>query len=1094
MKNSLFNLLVFILVSIFIFPTIPLHSQCGFEAPEESEPVFTDYSATDVTLNLVFHIVRRTDKTGGASSADLAFYMSELDSVYSSSGIVFDTMCTQFIDSTPIYDDCDLAFGKNSTEWTLTQATYETPNAINVFIHPTSNTCPDAGNGNTSGYSCWIGNRVHRNLVSHEIGHVLNLLHTFDTSRGRSCFLDSLSLIEGGDLCEDTPADPGDLSPYFTNCTWDSTKCAQDGAFCGDNCVPQTSPHPGFNPRIMMSYYHTCTQYFTLDQQNRMKDKIVNHTNDNYFDLPVADLIIDDSMTISSPYRAAANIIIENGGVLIVSSTLYMPEKAKITIEAGGILSVNGGTITKGKFKDMCNDRSGDPRFWYGIEMQIGLGLFPKLFCVNGTIEYSEYGIHNPNSRSAGFAIVSINNSTFKNNKTSISIIRAPSVLTPPIVVKKTRFYLDGNFPLGNYYTQVKMDYSKAYFDSCMFDNPSYLTPQSDLNYAIRTMSADLEVTNSTFKDSIYGIHCSSFMSKATTKSSICKFSTNRIGINLSNMNDYSVTKDTFDSSIKFGLISDRCSGYIINNNHFRRGGGTPTDSAGIQMNSSGEGENIIEKNVYTSVKHGNVTNGINGDVKRNVGLKFYCNDFSSISNHDNVFNGHVNGIQGLSDIGAGNTASDNQVDHALNFGSPTDIMVYYYKSGISTHVPDSDPKYRMTKTPVSSYNCSKLYKKPDTVSHIVTYHKYVDSLDLRKNKRTDSIDGGNSTALLAYIAAANSGNATTLYNHLIVKSPWLSEAVVLAAYNRSDIFDSTKRAQIIFNNPDAMRSGDLRSAIRDSDTPLPTSSLDALDTLTLYTTSRTALEAEITELALFKSMVCYDILHQLKLDTIDQSDSILVWLERVGDYYSKREIMETHFENGDFTDASSALSDLEEMENLSDDAISDIEGLPDLLDYIAEVREVERYEGNLSPEEIEWMIEYAENNDNKSGSEVKSALLFYYDINVDEPEALRQSTSHKTNPEGVQIKVIDSKSIGKDFNIYPNPSKDELIISAPTEVNEDKWNVKIIDLDGKILTETTSGNSSFKVGINQIPTGIFIVQLSNSQGNRFTKRIQVIK
>jgi hypothetical protein len=120
---------------------------------------------------------------------------------------------------------------------------------------------------------------------------------------------------------------------------------------------------------------------------------------------------------------------------------------------------------------------------------------------------------------------------------------------------------------------------------------------------------------------------------------------------------------------------------------------------------------------------------------------------------------------------------------------------------------------------------------------------------------------------------------------------------------------------------------------------------------------------------------------------------------------------------------------------------------------------------------------------------------LFYYDINVDEPEALRQSKYRKPNPEGVQVKVIDSKAISKkDFIIYPNPSKDELIISVPTEDKGDRWNVKIIDLDGKILKEAGSNNSAFKVGINQIPTGIFIVQLSNLKGNRFTKRIQVIK
>jgi len=139
-------------------------------------------------------------------------------------------------------------------------------------------------------------------------------------------------------------------------------------------------------------------------------------------------------------------------------------------------------------------------------------------------------------------------------------------------------------------------------------------------------------------------------------------------------------------------------------------------------------------------------------------------------------------------------------------------------------------------------------------------------------------------------------------------------------------------------------------------------------------------------------------------------------------------------------------------------------------------------------------MIDYAENNDNKSGSEVRSALSFYYDINVDDPEALRQSSYHKWNPQGESVKMIKPEFIFKDFTIYPNPSKNELIINAPQGINEDKWNVKIIDLDGRMVNEYFYVGSTFKVGINEISTGILVVQLSGSKGNVFTKRIQVIK
>lgn len=857
-----------------------------------------------------------------------------------------------------------------------------------------------------------------------------------------------------------------------------------------------TYPHKGFNPKIMMSYYHNCTAIFTTDQQNRMKDKILNHINDSHFDLPVEDLIIHDSLVLMTPYQAAANIIIENGGVLVISSTLYMPEKAKIIIEAGGILSVNGGTITKGKFKDLCHERTGDPRFWYGIEMQFSTGgTPPKFVCINGTIEYSEKGVHNPTSKNAGNGTIKIYNSSFKNNKASIFIERAPSFSTP-ISVNKTRFYLDSSFSLSNYYTQIHIDNSKIYLDSCIFDNPDYLQPLTESAYAIRSMNTDLGIQHSNFKDSIYGVQCLSHMSKATLGITKTSFTKNRIGVNATvGVNNYSITKDTFDSTVKIGLLSDQCSGYIINNNHFRRPGGTATDSTGIQMNNSTIAGNLIQKNVYTSVKHGNVMNGTNGDVPNQKGLQLYCNEYYGINNHDNVLNGPISGIQGEVVKATGNIAGDNEVDHLISFLPNNDIMVYYFKSGLPQHTADSDPKYRMKREPVSNYNCSALIGRPDTVSHFVLYKRYEDTLNTKNNKYIDSIDGGNTSTLLSYISGVTSGSAATfLYNQLINKSPWLSSTVVLAAYNRSDVFDSTKRAEIIYHNPDPLRSGEFKSELRNADVPLATSSLDALDTLTLYTTIRTNLESEIASLTLRKNVVCYDILNELKMDTIDQNDSILVWLHRAGDYSSQREIMETHFGNGDFIDASTALSDLEELNELEESQTSDLEGLNILLGFLIAIREDERYEGNLSEEEIEWMIEFATENENQVGNEVRSALEFYYGILPENEGALRTYIDQsKKGKIGKAIKPIVENEISENVLIYPNPSNNEIIIQMPNNYKS-IWDIDIMDLNGKRLTTSSSNSNSFKIDLSKIPIGIILISFSNDRGEKFIKRVQIMK
>lgn len=1091
MKNSLFIFL------IFIFQTAQLNSQCAFEATESADPVLADYSAANITLNLVFHIIRRSDGSGTTSYADIYKYLDELAVIFNPKGIYFDTLCTNFINNTSYYEDCRLDMGSDT--FTDIQRIYASADAINIFIQPSDGSlyCPGSGNGLIEGYSCWMINDGHRNLCSHEVGHTLNLWHTYETLNGPSCYNDSTSLVYSGDLCGDTPPDEGKFDSIGrvvikANCTWDTAACIAKGTLCTDGCG--TYPHPGFDPRIMMSKYHRCTAQFTTYQANRMKYKILNKLFDTDFSSNRADSIITDSILVNVQWRAAKNIIIENGGTLIVQSTLYMPEEAKIVVKPGGVLSIDGGTITKGNFKDICGEKSGDPRFWYGIEMQLATsGPNPRLSCVDGTIEFSERGIHTPFGGTGGNASITILNSNFRNNKISINFERSPGG-SLPIRVWKTRFYLDGSFPLSNYYTQVKIDNSKIYFDSCIFDNPVNKVPLDSIQaYSIYSLNSDVEIQKSIFKDKLYGIKCLKALSFKSARITTTRFTEMRIGINISDILDYSVTKDTFVSTYKYGLISAGSSGYLINNNRFLKTG-TQNDSCGILIRNSGLSDNLIQKNLYSGLKRGIQTEGINGvDDTLPSGLQLICNTYSGFNQlHEVVFKGPVSGLQGNSLLATGN-GSETDIDHSIEFGTPGNLMVYYYDT-LPTHKPDSDPKYRMLKIRINNYNCSTLITNPDTVSPYITYERHRDTLNDRKNKYIDSIDGGSTTVLLSHISGATAGApATLLYNQLINKSPWLSSAVVLAFYNRSDIFDSTKRAQLIFSNPDPFRIGEFRSALRNADVPLPTSSLDALDTLTLYTSTRTDFEAEMAFLSLQKNIVCYEVLNELKMDTVDHADSIIVWLERAGDYSSLREIMETHYYNGDFTKASDALSNLSELEALDADQLSDIGGLGNLVPYLIEIREDDRYEGLLTEEEIEWMIDFAENNDNIAGSQARSILQFYYGINVDDAEYMRAVFDHNKPIIGDQIKQAENEKLSDKISIYPNPSKNELIIQFPFE-DQTPWNIELMDLNGKLLIGRSTICGSLRMDISTVPNGIFMVQLENSKGEKVVKRIQVVK
>ncbi len=829
---------------------------------------------------------------------------------------------------------------------------------------------------------------------------------------------------------------------------------------------------------------YDCTNHFTTGQANRMKKSIMVNTNGTLFGLSLLNDTINGKRTISTPTHFGGEVYVGSDDTLVITSTVYMPSKARIILAAGAVLQLNGGTITKNKVLDVCGERTGDPNFWRGIEMNMSsTGAYPKVYIINGTIEYSELGIHN-SSRSPGNGHVSVNGGTFRNNMRSIHIIRAKTGLYLPMVIRKARFYIDNDFPLTNYTTQVKVDYSSITFDSCRFDKPTNKTSPVD-TYAIKTFNSGVTIKNSTFKDSLYGLQASSMLSNATIGVSLTKFSKMFVGIFTNGgVNNYSVTKDTFENSWKYGLLSDNCTGYNINNNEFKRTN-TYTNSVGILMSKSGPAFNYIQKNKFSFLLHGNIASDDNS------GLQYLCNDNDNKVSSDLFLKGLVFDKQGSDLNAAGNTAFGSDV--ALKLDSLGLNKIFYYnKSG--QRPQDISNTGKLTRILITALDCSLKGKpNPDTIKHVTTYEKLKDSMNVKKDTRTDSIDGGNTSGLLSFIAGANSGTATSLYNQLINKSPWLSSEVVLAAYNRSDILDSTKRANILFENPDLFVSREFRQALSDADTPLPESSLLALDTLTNYGTIRTDLEGEIAALNLEMIALCYDKIYELKMDTIDQTDSILVWLERADDYGSRREIAETYFSNGDYSAASDAVDDLSNLENLTDNQISDIEGLYDLLLFMEEVKDDGRYEGDLTEEEIEWLEEFVENNPNQAGAEAIAALDFYYGIQLGSEVYLKGSnkTSFKNSLEDVAENITNQ--IESDIVLYPNPSQNKITVVLPS-LKDGFWKIDLKDLTGKLLQTDNSNSTSFSMDISKISNGIYMMEFFNSDNQRIVKRIQIIK
>ncbi len=589
-----------------------LHSQCGNIDFPPSQAVIEDYSSEEINILLYFVLVRKNDGSGDIQDSILPGIISELEETYGPYNISFTQGCIRYIDSTTWYEDGTILAGQLNEIGEALGSNH----GITIFIQKNGTTelLGQAGQPVPQPY-CWFKYNGAKKIASHEIGHTLNLFHTDFMGFGMPCYSIPAHDTTRGDLVADTPIDYLHSEPVV-NCVWDTTLARSYNY--KDECGELLH---GVDPTIIMCNLvdYECVDHFTSGQANRMKSSIMNNIGGTHFDVEYIDLEISGKLTIDSPTHVGKNIIIGNYDTLEILSTLFMPSKGRIIIEPGGVLLLTGGTITKGSINDICNERTGNPKFWYGIEMQTSSsGLYPKFYCLNGTIELSELGIHNLPTRDAGNIHISIDGGTFKNNQHSLYVLRAPGSYFP-IVINKTRFYLNSEYPLSHYETQIKVDNSRITMDSCTFDNPSKKPVLNENNYCIQVFNSDLGIDHSIFKDSLYGVQSMSLLSKATLGVTRSKFSKMFVGINTTaGINNYSVTKDTFDTSWKTGLLSNHCTGYTIHSNEFMNTG-FYANSVGIQMEESGIARNIIQNNHFNYLKHGNFAIGENGGM--NTGL-----------------------------------------------------------------------------------------------------------------------------------------------------------------------------------------------------------------------------------------------------------------------------------------------------------------------------------------------------------------------------------------------------------------------------------------------------------------------------------------
>jgi Secretion system C-terminal sorting domain/Pregnancy-associated plasma protein-A len=285
-KTIKFCNIYLLLVASFLMPSLSAQNTaffCGTTAGNQTvfpptSGSFQQNCVENCSVNVCFHIIRRSDGSGGITDAQLLQVRQILNSDFNWFGINFNYLSNRIIQSDTWFNANDIGAAPGFGSFDALIQVDPNPNAINIYLGPKEN--DGKGQAGTSpsrsmvltGSASWAGVISYypiTHAISHEMGHCLGLLHTFRGSpaeRTVGCAekIDGSNGTTCGDLVADTPADGVAWRNFIT------TGCYFNNTTVRDPNNQLYSITPVIDENIMAYLPNQCMAKFTYGQYDRM--------------------------------------------------------------------------------------------------------------------------------------------------------------------------------------------------------------------------------------------------------------------------------------------------------------------------------------------------------------------------------------------------------------------------------------------------------------------------------------------------------------------------------------------------------------------------------------------------------------------------------------------------------------------------------------------------------------------------------------------------------------------------------------------------------------------------------------------------------
>lgn len=529
----------------------------------------------------------------------------------------------------------------------------------------------------------------NRNVLAHEAGHYLSLLHVWGAERApdlcvTNCHSQSECLTLGDRVCD---TNPGKGAIYSNNCEPTYNSC--------EGC-PDWDPSLPYPKENYMSYTFACHDRFTEGQAERMHFALENYRSNlwSYDNRACTGLFaISGSQSIYADETWTTTNLYNNGDITITGD-LYIEPGATLTVGTNVTVRFcgNGKLMVKpdatlvlyGTLTTSC----GKP--WKGVEvwgdnsqsqyLNGGTRAQGRLIGKPGSrIENAETGVQlwGPELTQAGGQI-NCNGTEFENNRIAVDFAPYKNFWPfsyPPGEQGKPRNYfgilLECTFSTNNQYSNPEPFYAfvrmerveSVQISGCTFKNsqsPAGASSIRDYGYGIFAMDAGFKVTAvcansvspcedyniSYFTGLGYGIFTANTLLSRPFTVQQAEFENCFIGLYDKGVSAGTILFNTFklgnvpDPALaddQIGLLFESgISGFTFEENKFIYAPGNFSSTIGTLSKTLGRFNNVVRRNLYGGLVYGNVANGQNADFAPPPrGLHYICNINLGVTDFD---------------------------------------------------------------------------------------------------------------------------------------------------------------------------------------------------------------------------------------------------------------------------------------------------------------------------------------------------------------------------------------------------------------------------------------------------------------------------